>query len=521
MRLTSPCDRAKPLQPDHENIEPRGMHTSLKPGAPINDIPIELLSEIFLYAKASGRPPIYNARWHHILRVCRHWFVVATGTPRLWSRILVRKGLSNLRNSLVRSQGVPLDICLLPYGIPRDSSLTFVVPIITPHIHRLQRIQLDIIPENQVTEALAFLQAHSFPILSALTACATRTDPKQPLQLEPDRFPSLRELRVAHLNVFSAAVTPQLTTLNVATYDGRGTSFDLDALLDVFVTLKNIENLTLSRIAVSNTTTPRPPRYPRVELVQLRSLTLVLHAPVLKRLLDDFIIPPSAKVTLQSFDSGVIDSYLPDDKSSLPILSKVTVARMHALAHEHFFEGSLASSEDNLMLADSYVHLSYTPQVEVLHVKTSPSSSLEVSWWIALSYIPRLQELSISVAMVDGELASPLDRIFTPFDATPHPMTWEAAQACPNPIMCPELRRLRLVGNWRWTDNVPDRIMSFLNKRREILEEEVVLEELSIDMYHEGWHGYFEERKKMLEDAMSPFVARAVVVADWSPEALE
>ena len=63
--------------------------------------------------------------------------------------------------------------------------------------------------------------------------------------------------------------------------------------------------------------------------------------------------------------------------------------------------------------------------------------------------------------------------------------------------------------------------MSFLNKRREILGEEVVLEELSIDMYHEGWHGYFEERKKMLEDAMSPFVARAVVVADWSPEALE
>ncbi|KAH9895666.1 hypothetical protein C8Q73DRAFT_644335, partial [Cubamyces lactineus] len=117
----------------------------LNAGTPINGLPMELLAEIFLYVKASGRPPIYNARWRDVLRVCRHWFVVGTGTPRLWSQILVGRSLDDLHNSLARSQGIPVDVCLLPYGIAHGLPLTCVVPIIAPHVHRLQCIRLDTI----------------------------------------------------------------------------------------------------------------------------------------------------------------------------------------------------------------------------------------------------------------------------------------------------------------------------------------------------------------------------------------
>lgn len=91
--------------------------------APIRKLPVELLTEIFLFAAL----PESEARWrgasHVLAAVCLRWRQVALSTPHLWACIVVIAGSSSLtlwresvRTRLERSSYAPLTITWKIYG---------------------------------------------------------------------------------------------------------------------------------------------------------------------------------------------------------------------------------------------------------------------------------------------------------------------------------------------------------------------------------------------------------------------
>lgn len=79
----------------------------------INDLPPEILTNIFQYIISVLEGPAKSANWHLWLTwVCRHWRQVALSEPRLWNAIWFRD-IPNFERSLAyleRSADVPLDI---------------------------------------------------------------------------------------------------------------------------------------------------------------------------------------------------------------------------------------------------------------------------------------------------------------------------------------------------------------------------------------------------------------------------
>ena len=79
----------------------------------INDLPPEVLTNIFRYVVWSAVGPDYSVRWRLWLTwVCRHWRIVALSDPMLWNAIWFRD-LPNFERSftwLERSAEAPLDI---------------------------------------------------------------------------------------------------------------------------------------------------------------------------------------------------------------------------------------------------------------------------------------------------------------------------------------------------------------------------------------------------------------------------
>jgi len=79
----------------------------------INNLPPEVLTNIFRYVIWSATSPDYGVRWRLWLTwVCRHWRAMALADPMLWNAIWF-KDLPNLERSLTwleRSADAPLDI---------------------------------------------------------------------------------------------------------------------------------------------------------------------------------------------------------------------------------------------------------------------------------------------------------------------------------------------------------------------------------------------------------------------------
>ena len=79
----------------------------------INDLPPEILTDIFQYIIWVSEGPVQSANWHLWLTwVCRHWRQVALSDPTLWNAIWFRD-IPNFERSLAyleRSADAPLDI---------------------------------------------------------------------------------------------------------------------------------------------------------------------------------------------------------------------------------------------------------------------------------------------------------------------------------------------------------------------------------------------------------------------------
>ncbi|KAG8913223.1 hypothetical protein FRC02_005583 [Tulasnella sp. 418] len=110
---------------------------------PINGLPTELLSEIFLFSVE--KPEVLRAcsvKGHAGLRcddnpsvlteVCFHWRTVAIFTPGVWSLLCSRFRIGRIKCFLAPSKNYPLDIWCHPAHHEQ------FIPLILPHLSRWQ-----------------------------------------------------------------------------------------------------------------------------------------------------------------------------------------------------------------------------------------------------------------------------------------------------------------------------------------------------------------------------------------------
>ena len=91
----------------------RALHWKRNSFIPINALPLELLSDIFLYLQASSLAvfnPIYFREWCSVLHVCQHWRSVAHSCPLLWKKVDVSAHPELVEELLRRSRNAGLEL---------------------------------------------------------------------------------------------------------------------------------------------------------------------------------------------------------------------------------------------------------------------------------------------------------------------------------------------------------------------------------------------------------------------------
>ncbi|KAI1792201.1 hypothetical protein LXA43DRAFT_348644 [Ganoderma leucocontextum] len=118
-------------------------------GSPIENLPVELLVDIFIESQIKDKSPFENVieecqrpvtNWVPLMLVCRLFRDVIVDVPGLWSRLPVTNNLIALQRRLFRSQVSPLDLL---FSVSCESALPFLLPhapriraiVTTPRFH--------------------------------------------------------------------------------------------------------------------------------------------------------------------------------------------------------------------------------------------------------------------------------------------------------------------------------------------------------------------------------------------------
>ena len=320
--------------------------------SPIEGLPDELLSTVLIW-HAFAHSPLYvdhhskrprrryPFRWIYVLRVCRHWLQVALATPTLWHTIdVVKPKFSKWLNRVLSliPQTVPLDILIA------SSDLTArVLPSITPRSAFIRSLHLP----DDIPIALLKLDMPSLIELQAVDAevSSMETPPSRKLAFLPQRFPSLRAIRMSRLMFTDIAIFKQLQVLYLrfCALGKKGPS-TFDSLLDLLDECSQLEELRLYRILskyldnapnVSPPTTRRPSR--------LKKLVLHDHPPHIAVFLSIYSFPETTTIRLSVWAHpspqvdivALFESLLPGDRTGLPILKAVNSASI-----KNFFTGT-------------------------------------------------------------------------------------------------------------------------------------------------------------------------------------
>ncbi|KAI0704632.1 hypothetical protein C8Q76DRAFT_801544 [Earliella scabrosa] len=179
----------------------------------INHLPPELLVVLFKLVRGPGRRPWY---WLRLLQVCRHWHAVALSAATLWSNISGKSFIFDPKPDFIqlcfaRSREAPLTVTF----VEGDISVTRHLPLLHPHVHRLQALHLYRLSQEYIQQEFLSCAASEYPSLAALTLDAQDGTPS-PVVLSAERFPALRTLRLEGAFICSnSSVLPHLTTLSL------------------------------------------------------------------------------------------------------------------------------------------------------------------------------------------------------------------------------------------------------------------------------------------------------------------
>ncbi|KAI0738650.1 hypothetical protein C8Q80DRAFT_255054 [Daedaleopsis nitida] len=269
------------------------MNALLNAGARINRIPPELLGEIFLFAQsvASGPWTLFP-----LLIVCRHWFVVAATTPRLWCSILVASDrLDRVRTWLARSKECPISVDTAIY------LRTPLIDVLKPHVHRLRELMFGVVQPEAEPHLIDFLRNHTMPMLETFTVSIDHDDSSSSdlVEFSPDRFPRLKFLGLSSLQTLpSSPIFRQITRLHL--FGSLGPSFNYYHIEQMLHGCINLERLQINHLLLFDNSLGPQPRAAadRVTLTKLQYISVNSSALVIHQVLYSVIMPPTASVSL-------------------------------------------------------------------------------------------------------------------------------------------------------------------------------------------------------------------------------
>ena len=316
--------------------------------APIDDLPDELLVEIFWKLRQSLRPDNASpgmirweqgCSWLAVLRVCRRWRRITVGTPKLYSFVDYRSPL--LAQMCLRQSGdVPIHVYMQSKMPPNDGNTD--MPLLQSHLHRVTRVEIHA-RHSTMSDLLRKNARHPAPKLQSLrleVASVYRNlvsnDTVQLTTLFKEDTPSLRRLHLSSVAVpWTSSVLRGLTHLHMQFRDHHaGNPPSIEHFLQALESCPLLEVIKLERagpiLQPNIRQCPLPLRI--VELPHLRELRLSSNRPIdTQYALAHLRTPSNALIVihckLESSDQD-ISHVLPSHCSGLDCLSKIRLLRL-------------------------------------------------------------------------------------------------------------------------------------------------------------------------------------------------
>ncbi|OJT02614.1 hypothetical protein TRAPUB_6878 [Trametes pubescens] len=503
---------------------------------PINTLPIELLAMIFeMELKAEIYPGIFETYypWLDYLLVCRHWFAVGATVPRLWTRVYAGPSLNYARTCLARSKAVKIDISGgdPPWLIvPR-----MVFHLVTPHLHRIRKLELGCVSPEDAPHLNTFLQ-HMLPTLEVLglgISYNAAESTAQAIELSPEHFQKLVHVWVYGIRLVSTTALRRLKVLRITDRLGSNPVTTLDILTALLRELVAVEELGIYNVLCRDAATP--PLHPCASptaLSNLRELNLYnTDLRVTRHILSVISVPLSAVVQVightdlaaapDAIEAAVLQGtriVLPADTSSLPMLSRATHASIEMSSCIHTVSLSMcgpptprekgrlyfymAAPSDyrgtNPSFAD-FVSICGHAALEALRIETETDLCPHLRWRHALAYFNgTLRELTVR-----GSQAKPgAAYLFVALDPDTAPVGTRAAEA----VVVPHLRKLRVEGFAAHDGTLLPAVVECLQQRRDALGRPLALEALEFQLEGFGTREFFEEQRALYTDTLSEYV---------------
>lgn len=422
--------------------------------------------------------------------------------------------LNYVRTCLARSKAVKIDISGGDY--PRLNVPRGVLHLITPHLHRIRKLELGGIPPGEAPHLNTLLQ-NTLPALEVLgfgLSYKAADSIAQAIELSPA---ALRRLKV----------------LRITDWPGPSPAMTLDILTALLQELVAVEGLGIYNVPCRDAATP--PRHSCTSptaLSNLRHLDLFnTDLRVTKHILSVISVPLSAVVQIigqtdlaaapDAVEAAVLQGtriVLPADTSSLPMLSRATHASIviggcnHLVflstswPRAHREEGSLyfymAAPTDycgtNPSFAD-FVGICGRAALEALHIETETDLCPHLRWRDALAYFNgTLRELTVRGTQAEPGVAY----LFAALDPDSAPVGTRAAEA----VVVPNLRKLRVSGFAAHDETLLPAVVECLEQRRDALGRPLALETLEFQLEAFGTREFFEEQRALYTDTLSEYV---------------
>ncbi|KAI0640977.1 hypothetical protein C8Q79DRAFT_426883 [Trametes meyenii] len=338
---------------------PVSQSTSRRNHSPISNLPVEILSKIFVQAshpKAHTREDLWFispwARpWLHILLVCRYWHDVALHTTTLWQQIQVHK-VEWLELSLSRSRKAPVDVAMYNMDV-----IPSVLPLLHNSAHRLRTLIFFRLVDD---EDAALLQINLFgavalPILEEIALHQHGQTALPLMSMANCQLPSLRRLHLESVHIpWSSPVFNNLRELQLIFFEcdtGGRAEIAFGDFLAVLGRIPGLEVLVLDVTEFIIFRDPHlisglenaTPSYPDVYFPKMRLITTEwrtetwydLSPPDSHLLFSHLRLPLAAKIKINAevySDAGPANpgfqDMVPLDAVALPILRSATSAQI-------------------------------------------------------------------------------------------------------------------------------------------------------------------------------------------------
>ncbi|RPD53904.1 hypothetical protein L226DRAFT_226668 [Lentinus tigrinus ALCF2SS1-7] len=330
--------------------------------APIHQLPEEILIRVFRESLVESH--IRSTRsdaWTHVgechltlgnrvraaaMMVCKYWHTLISGTPVLWSTIIVRGNIKWLKLSLSRSGSVPIDVRL-----SKRELLISALPILSSYSDRMRMLHFANLKEVDILPLKSFLSKSNFPQLEELGLHGMAFGGDVIAFSLDKECPSLHTLRLS--NAFVSLDCPLISTLHALDLSSLGLHPNMEALsLDSFLAaLEKCTSLQNLRFDWSlpyrwNGQSGRVLTLPNLRSLRIISPTLCEPAneEVLFTFLRHLRLPLDADIHITADLDDEREGYdflrfVPQDAASLPILRHATSANCGRASFQCTAEG--------------------------------------------------------------------------------------------------------------------------------------------------------------------------------------